>query len=544
MTSQRQVARILDRLAAHVQPPVWDVTKPRVSKEDLLTLYLEHHRNERGGRMDLTNRPYLMDILLDETAEIAIQKCVQCGITEIAIATSMYESEVGLRVLYVLPSQPARNRFVANRVNKAVARSSYYQSITADNEINSVSLKDVGQGVIHFVGSNTVQEFSEFPADRLIVDEQDLCTPDNLVMAEDRLAVSEYKHILRISNPRANNAPHSIGRYYTASTQAVWQVTCENCNTEQELNWFKHFIHQNEMGGYELLDPDGDAVCTACGQPMDRLGPGRWIKRYPERKVSGYKLSKLFLPTTDIQAVFITFLDAIKDPTRLTVFYASVLGEYYESEVSRITMGLLLACVPEVTLPPEKLLKLDRVAGVDVGSVLHYKISYVTREGVRILYRLGTVPTWDDLAAVLAEAKPSAVVIDAHPELHKAKEFAIASPWNVWLCVFGSDEQTSVFNMNFNKQPPELRGNRTAVFDATYSAIANRQVLLTAEAVNITEFTEQMQAPVRRWEPNAARGQGRYVWVEDGPDHFRLADIYEYLAAQVLDRANIEIKWV
>jgi len=513
-----------------------------------LACYLEHHLNTKGQHMTLEARPYLLDIIVDQARDMVIQKSVQCGLTEIALARGYASSCIGRAVLYVLPSHPVRNRFVANRVDRQLKSSPYYRAqvksavdLFGDKTSDARSLKHMGLGVLHFVGSNTEGEFSEFPADELIVDEQDLCDPENLGLARDRLSESKYKRTLRISNPRKPGAPHSIGNAYEDSDKKIWMVTCEKCKHEQELDWHKHFVIKRKDGGWKLRNKDGQPVCMKCKKAFNRLGPGRWVALNPKSIVSGYKISKLFTPSADILDIFKAFLSAQYNDSLLQIFYGSELGEYYIPKSSGLTLEHLHDAVNEELLDwPEVDENASVVMGVDVGSVLHYKASYINSEGHRVAMGIGTVGSFGELESLANELEPDMIVIDAHPEIHKVAEFALESAWQVIACNFGSPEQINPIKYDAGARPPLVTANRTAVMDASYAAILKGNMILPMPAASVPEFFLQMQAPKRQWDAEASRGRGRFIWTK-GNDHYRLADTYEYIAAQLCGEGEIHV---
>jgi len=517
-------------------------------RNKILYTYLEHHVNTKGQPMTLQGRPYLIQILMDESREMVVQKSVQCGLTEIALTRAYTSSCEGRSVLYTLPSHPVRNRFVANRVDRQLKVSPYYRaqvraavSAFGDKSSDARALKHIGLGVLHFVGSNTEGEFSEFPADELIIDEQDLCDPDNLGLAKDRLSESDYKRIMRISNPRKPGAPHSIGRAFESSTQNDWHVECDKCRHEQVLDWHGHFVLRGKGNTWRLRDKDGRPVCSKCKKPFDRLGNGRWVARYPDRKVSGYKISKLFTPSADIKEMFDAFLAALFNDTALQIFYGSELGEYYIPKSAGLTLDDLANVVDtDMDEWPEVPDGARVVMGVDVGAVLHYKASYIDKEGRRVAVDIGTASTFRELEDVADIFEPDLIVIDAHPEVHKVKEYADESSYDVFTCIFGSPEQVMPFKYDDNKDPPVITANRTAVMDGAFAAIKKGEVVLPKPAEVVDGFFRQMQTPTRQWDPDASKGRGRFIWTKgDGQDHYRLCDTYEWIAAQVLDESQV-----
>jgi hypothetical protein len=529
----------LDRVLAGVPLAEFYRRRPDVKT------YCEYHRSTSGQPMRLDNRPYMLDLLVDPSPNIAVQKCVQCGVTELALARSFAAAASGRTMLYVLPSQPLRNRFVANRVDRLITTVPYYRamantaaSIYGVKAADARALKHLGTGSIHFVGSNTEGEFSEFPAHDLVVDEQDLCDPGNLSLAMDRLSECADRRILRISNPRRMGAPHSIGNIYELSDRKVWLVPCR-CGSEHELTW-DLFVELDAVGVAELRDAEARPVCPDCGDPFDRLSPGRWEPRDPGRRVSGYKLSKLFLASASIEDLRVAYNLAKHDATAITNWYASELGEYYAPESAAVSDAMLDACiVGGLSDYPERKPGAVVVMGADVGSVMHYKVSYLDHASNRVALAIGVARTFAELEQVAREHGVTVAVVDAHPELHGALEFAEVSRSQVYLCNFGSGEQTHQYRVDDSKGVPVIVANRTAVMDAAFADIAERRLMLPEAVRSNREFYEHMRAPIRVFDQDAARGAGRYRWEEGGkPDHWRLADVYEWLAAQVVNECR------
>ncbi|MFW6108062.1 MAG: phage terminase large subunit family protein, partial [bacterium] len=325
--------------------------------EPRVRLALRHHRNTRGRPMTFDRRPYLLPIYLDRSAERVFKKSVQCGISEFLIIDAFESAARGLACLYVMPTQEKRDKFVANRVTRAINASPHHRRLvrSGPGKANSSRMKHLGDGVISFVGSNAENEFVEFPADLVIVDEVDRCNLNNLPLARDRLAASPHKLIAYASTP--TYAEVGIAALYDESDAREWHVRCDHCGRRQPLDFFTNVARQTGTDEYELLDrewqgapnpksearhaqqipnhkhqapnnksqsggaraerpapalqnsesdvpssasasaPDVRVFCAYCGRPIDRLGDGEWVARHPGRAVAGYHISQLFVPT-------------------------------------------------------------------------------------------------------------------------------------------------------------------------------------------------------------------------------------------------------
>ena len=491
----------------------------------IIANYLEYHLNSHGEAMSLGNRPYLIDILKENAKEIVIQKSVQCGVSEIALCKAFTEASHGWHVLYALPGHTTRNRFVSDRVAMLINRSRWHnRQIKKASGSDATGLKHFGNGVIHFVGSNTVAEFSEFPADIAIVDERDLCDPENLPLVRDRLSESTRKVMWHISNPRRPGEMHALDILFEKSTGNEWMVDCEHCNTAQPLVWEKNFVD-----GDVLRSEEGHPVCIYCGKTFNRLGHGQWVAARPESSIVGYHISKLFTASADILEIYNHYVDALADDTLMQIFYGSDLGLYYKPETSQLALSSLDNCVDKSVLKWPIRSKQDKVVmGVDIGGVLHVKASILTDHGQRMACYIGTVGTWGELGELCRKLSPNFIVIDSEPEHHKAQEFRDSTPWSVALCRFGNPNQIERFTFKWPKNAI-ITANRTSVMDASIADILNGMVRWPACAANVENFYKQMMVPVRRLDDDGRR----YIWTK-GEDHYRLADVYEWLAAQMV----------
>ena len=521
----------------------------------LAEAYLEHHvGTPHGNRMEYMYRDYISDILKEDYSKpIVVQKCVQCGISEYALSTAFYFAQEGLSVLYVLPNHGLRGRFVGARVDKAIEQSYHYKSLLKQTrkDNDSRSLKHFGKGCIYFVGSNTVGELSELSADMIIIDEYDICESSNLSLIQDRLAASKYKYRLYISNPR-RFGPSGIGALYNYSDQKVWMIPCNHCGKEQELKWDKHFIDSEN----NLIDKDGNPVCEYCSKPFNRLNKGKWAAHNNISKISGYKISQLYSSNIDILALHEHYMNILGNNYEMSIFCGSVLGEYYTGGADAITLDLLSSCIddtlltwPEININKDNNKPLDKehvnidkediVLGVDVGSKLHYTICKIFNNK-RIYIHAGTVPSFEALNILADKYKPSVIVMDAMPELHSARTFALSTPYTTFLCRFVEGAESIKVKYGDNNDPVNyINVNRTLALDGSLADIKNKMVSYPRSIINVTEFFNQMLVPRREYNDD----KEKYIYTK-GTDHYRFADLYQWLGCQIIKGAIISLDYL
>ena len=492
---------------------------------------IKHHTESHGRRLDFHNRQYLIDIYDDDAQRIAIQKSVQCGISEAMILRALHATAQGISTMYVLPTDEGKNRFVGNRVDKQILRSPFYQALLAQGGgDDSKGIKQFGAGMINFVGSNSPAKFTEVPIDFLIIDEVNFCEPTNLGLAEERLRGSDLKLQAWCSRPTA--AGLGIAEIYNRSDRKHWHLRCHACGLRQPLDWFANVILRTGEFAYHVLDPTGldegrGVVCRACHAPLDNLGPGEWVPETPGADISGYHISMLFSPTNTPKELLVKYDRGLRNATEMEEFHNGCLGEDYTSAESKVTPELLDACRSGEGWPSRVY---GCTMGVDVGKILHVRISF-RHEGRRVAAWIGTVENPLELDRLMAEYDVACCVIDAAPELHLARSFAAKHPGRVWLCQYPS--AGTIREIQLDHAEMILKVDRTMSLDATFAELRSGRNILPANARDLDggEFYEQMQASVRVH--NALKN--RYDWVEGSrSDHHRHADNYDWLATQIV----------
>lgn len=505
-----------------------------------------YHRNTRGERMTFEDRSYLMEVYSTHNVpEFCCMKAVQMGISEFFIVAIFQKAaECGWTVMYVMPNQPMRNTFVQNRIDRPIDYSDAYQSLIERSvgRTHRIGLKHFGRGTLLFVGSNSITEFKETPADMRVVDEIDQCDLQNLPFADDRLQASPYKYKWAAGNPTTGGRGIA-DLYYHHSDQREWQIQCRRCGEWQPLDWFENVVvnvGSEREPEYQLRDQrwtprskrDIHVLCRYCGAPLHRLSQGRWKPKFPKRRMRGYHFSHLFSPTVSIQEMWDYFQEALLNETKMQVFYNSKLGLPYTSMGNRVTADLLDSLKGDYAQWPNAAREYKVVMGVDVGAWLHVVLSALVGGEERVIH-IGKYRSFRQLEDLMLLYEVQRAVIDIRPETRKAKEFRDAWGHRVYLCEYASSPSGRTL------QPPKIdQAERTIVVDRTQSlddavnVLLTRQVQLPADAdlVDNGAFYKQMTCSSRVYYE-----KGDYFqWVEDGLDHYFHAWNYCHLARRML----------
>lgn len=503
-----------------------------------LFMGMAHHRTTSGDKMTFGDKPWLRAIYQDNSHNMVIIKCSQVGLTEHALCGLFTWAKAGKRGMYILPSNEHRRSFVADRVNKMQDYSDLYRHAVKDGESKNDADNNVYKTIFgsgwKFVGSNVRKSFFEFPCSVLMFDEYDELDQDNILYAYDRVANEANPVIWKFGNPTRDN--WGIHKEFLLSDQKEWHVACDHCNTKQVLDWYSHFVIQDDLGGWALRSPSASPVCTSCGKEFNRLGPGEWIAANPNARVSGYRISRLFVDKqqqpSDILFLFEKFIMAQNNPTALQNFHNNYLGVPYENIDFKVTVEVLNRARYTGEIKFDR--KLYRaIMGVDQGKMFTCVISLVwNNEIIDIEY--ANVKRWSDVEKLEKDFNVVMTVVDAQGGGYAETRDFVAAKSHRYMCYYRpKDRIKDELNLRHEEQVVEV--NRTEILDLLTKQLIDEKAHPRADfeiALN-GEYLEQMLASARVIESTS----GRPVWTK-GKDHFFHASAYRYIAWRISGMAN------
>lgn len=515
--------------------------------------------------LNFANRPWLVDIFKDQSDQIVIPKSSKTGITEWLIIDIFDNARKGKNIMSILPTTDVRNRFVTSRIDPIVARVPFYRAGMTQykKDVDAKSLKTFFGSICNFAGSNSKASFYEFDADILNFDEFDQCDQLNLQLAYDRIGMAKKEEWRKVGNPTI--AGFGIDEDYELSDKKIWFIKCHHCNEWQYLDWYVQFVREVNKGEFELIDKlnesqgDARAICLKCAKPIDRLAKGSWVAEHPDRKISGFNVSRLFgVPGNDhpgyirpiIREEFALFLKAYGDPSKEQTFHNNRLGVVYSSSGNKITRDLIKSCVVDDYTMPEFI---DRKKepdtrcsmGVDVGKHFHVHVSKVTREAdgrkIRRKVFVGHVNSLENVEDLENKYNVKRTVVDGMPELHMVRQFVKAKPGR-FACFYnkGVDKPDDELDKKYQKRI--MRANRTESMDASYADHQTGKVHYPKNYMSLDggDFVKQMEASTRVWNED----RKVFEWVEGNkPDHHRHADNYDKLAADMMS-GELKMVWL
>ena len=542
------------------------------------------HYKLHGRDLTFAEHAYLLEMLLEEHPEQVVMKSAQVGISEMLVILAFWVAdELQKTVLYLFPTRGHIGDFVRQRVDPAIDGSQYLKDRVAGKNawqnkalntqsasVANIGLKRVGRGFLFFRGTKSRNDLISVPADLLIEDELDEMVIENLPLAEERLAASDLKWIRRVSTPWFPGGP--IDRAFEVSDGRRWTIKCDHCGHWQWLDWYRHIVREVDEGKEGItyaprdesisldvakglagnlwretessLLQDVSAVCEKCNGKADRLARGRWVPANPGRSVVGWHVSRLHSVRKTLASLYHDFMHSQGSANELAIFHRMALGQPYDvagDGLTRATMEMLAK-----TYDPDKMSGEFTTCGIDVGSKLNLQVSRYNN-GKRVIVYKNAVQSFERVKSIIDTFRVNLVVVDSLPETREVKRFRDEQPHGrVYLASFGlkceGQAQNETDWLRFDHLNAHVRCDRTMSFDeATHALVAESpKCIFPTQFLSDTDWIDQMCAPRRHLITNN-EGKTRAIWDEGGrPDHYRLADIYDYLAMKaVLNKSGM-----
>lgn len=483
----------------------------------------------------LRHLPAIADLLADGHGFVVVMKSAQVGASEALVNLALWAADSGYggrgNVLFAMPTQNMMDDFAQARFDKAIQDSTYLRTRLQPEPprrkgADSKRLKRIGPGYLYLRGTDSRRQLASIDADLVILDEFDQMAVGTLELARKRLSSSRAARLWIASTPRIPEA--GIDELFLHSDQRRFFLPCPACGQEQCLRW-----DDNVDKGEALI------VCVACHSALDLQARGRWIAQAPgNSRVHGYHLSRLYSPWANLGDMI-----AASEETGVASvqeFLNSDLGEPFSPPGGGLSLDTIDRCRGDYALADYA--GQPCVAGVDVGLVLHVIIRERRPSGDEGTHRArlrfaGELHHWEELAPLLARFNVDRCVIDAQPEVHKAREFATSWSGNVWLAQYTRREPGHEIAAG---RPSIFHVNRTDVFDEMVGRFCSQLVELPAEARTLGgrlkdgygSYYRQLLAPQRVLEQDA---NGNWVgrWRDNGKaDHFAHSEVYALLAAR------------
>ncbi|MGH9317684.1 MAG: phage terminase large subunit family protein [Thermoanaerobaculia bacterium] len=473
-----------------------------------------------GKPFSFEGHEYLRAIYDDASAHVVLCKAAQIGGTTWGILRSLHACLMGLNVGYYFPTKTDVLEFSKSRVSPLLADNAFLSKMLKDTD--TAGLKRIGEAYLYLRGMQSTVGMKSIPVDMLVFDELDEATPESKSLARERLAHSDYKRIIELSNPSLPD--YGIDEPYQASDQRHWMLKCPACGTWTCLE--KEFPKKvGEEVKIILPRPDGSfyRACVKCSGELD-LGAGEWVAEFPDRPVHGYRISQLFSSKVDPGEILREYRTT-HYPDR---FYNLKIGIPWADLDLRLDAQSVLGLCSEY---PMRDGASDTAMGVDTGRQLHVVILRASRppkEGKELIH-LAVCDTFQQLDDLMTRFGVLYCVIDGLPETHATRAFAGRHPGRVLLNFFNENQRGSAA---WNFATGIVQINRTEALDASRAAVRDKQLALPRRNRLVEQFAQHMAADAKLLDEDEETGARKYRYIRTGPDHFSLALTYAWMAAR------------
>jgi len=468
-----------------------------------------------GRPFSFRKHEYLVAPYADDHPHMVEIKAAQMGLSTKAILRAMYAARYrNFRgILYLFPSRTDVTEFAKGRIDPLIEDNPDTLGRWLQ-ETDSANIKQIWNCFLYLRGMKSRVGLKSIPVDFLVFDEMDEASPAAVDMAMERMSHSEFREVLKLSNPTLPD--YGIDKAFQETDQRFWHVKCLKCG---EYTCFEETFPDC------LLEIGGRAI-RACRKCKAEVNPsiGEWVAKHPGvTGKRGYHYSQLFSHYVDPAEI----LHQFRTTNNLTEFYNLKLGMAYVEATNRLSVQEVLALCGN-----EGIASSDPgpcSMGVDQGKLLHVVIG--KREWGRAgkIVHVGEYKAWEELDRLMKVFNVSRCVVDALPETRNARAFAGKHKGKVFLSYYSEHQQSGY---KWNDGDLTVHSNRTESLDASHVEIQFARVALPRECDIIREFAEHCANTAKKLEEDAETGSKRYVYVRLGPDHFRHALNYEAMARQ------------
>jgi hypothetical protein len=497
----------------------------RAASEPLANWALHRIRLE-GRPFSFEGHQYLRAIYDDTAPHVVLSKAAQIGGTTWAILRSIHACRSGLNTVYYFPTKTDVLDFSKSRVGPLLMDNPFLARLMTDTDTSG--LKRIGNAHLYLRGMQSTVGLKSVPADMVVFDELDESDPVAKTMARERLAHSDYKRIIELSNPSLPD--YGIDESYQVSDQRHWTMKCSSCGAWTALE--KEF--PKKLGQeVPVILPREDGTfyraCPKCQVELD-VDQGEWVPDFPDRPIHGYRISQLFSSKVDPGEILKEYRTT-RFPDR---FYNLKIGVPWADLERRLDVGSVLSlCVDRPALG-----KSDTACsmGVDTGKELHVVILRLGKDyETHDLVHLAICHDFEELDVLMKRFKIDRCVIDGLPETHATRTFAARHRGKVFMNFFNEHQRGAAA---WDQQAQTVQVNRTEAIDASRAAVREKKLTLPRQGPLINLFAEHMAADAKVLDEDEKTGVKKYRYIKTGENHLSFAFTYAWMAATDLSGAR------
>jgi hypothetical protein len=466
-----------------------------------------------GKPFTFQRHEYLKVPYQDDHPHQVEMKAAQMGLTSKAMLKVAYRSRyAGYRgILYLFPSKSDVTDFSRGRIDPLIDENPGTIGKWI-RDTDSANIKRIWNTFLYLRGMKSRVGLKSVPADFVIFDELDEAPQNAIDMAMERMAHSEFREVLKLSNPTLPD--YGIDKAFQETDQRFWLLKCDKCEEYTCL----------EDAFPDCLITVQERVIRACQRCQAELDPsvGEWVAKKPgviDKR--GYHYSQLFSHFIDPGEI----LHQFRTTNNLTDFYNLKIGMAYVEATNRLSVQeVLTLCGNDGILSQDPG---PSFMGVDQGKDLHVVIGKKDHQRTGRIIHLGIYKDWNELDRLMKNFNVWRCVTDALPETRNARAFAERHRGKVFLNYYSEHQKG---HYAWNEKELIVQCNRTESLDASHREIMEQGIILPKDCEVIREFAQHLHNVAKKLEEDEETGSKRYVYVKLGPDHFRHAFNYEAMA--------------
>jgi hypothetical protein len=492
---------------------------------------VDHVVTPKGEKLDFYDHRYLVDIYNDTSKDIRVKKAAQIGISTYAINKSMWFADTkDVSIIYTMPTASDVADFSKARMTPVIQASPHLERIVT----GGIELKQIGNSFLYLRGAWSERQAISVDSDFNIHDEIDFSKPDIISMYKERMSHSKYKLFLALSTPTIPE--FGIDYLFNRTDKKEWFVKCPKCKKWQILKYPDSIKGDTKEARY---------ACIYCLATItdDARRNGKWTATGDKDwGASGYHISQLMAPWISATEILRKEEAARIRPTAqlsgIKDFYNFCLGEAYGGENQPLNRDILLGCIQnKYDFEPKGR---NTIMGVDQGNELHVVIYKKENDGSVRLLHSGVYKSFDeDLPNLMDTYGVTLCLIDALPNKHSARKFALMYPAKVWL-VYYNESQKEFIKWYKDQESKEYR-----VIVAKMESIDRMADKFKNHLVVLPRLTQDIDLFIRHhcnWaKDKEEKSDGRVVWVYKklGADHLTMASNYAMLGLDKLSTGSL-----
>ena len=214
------------------------------------------------------------------------------------------------------------------------------------------------------------------------------------------------------------------------------------------------------------------------------------------------------------------------DGSKMGTFYNSILGLPYIPAEDRLTEGDVFACCGNDLMRTDISIR-ETAMGVDVGKAYHTVVigEKVDKKRAKIIY-MCRVKGFDAVHDIAKKYNVKSAVVDIRPYEESFTKFQQSEPYRVFGAEY-KDKQREFLKTDEKAGVYSLLRNQ--IFDKTHAWVKSKQIEIPRKCEEVNEFAKQMCNCAKILE-ETEQGDRVYRYIKLGPDHYRSAINYLYMA--------------